>query len=96
MENLQLTLDVQINLSNLRARVIFKSRLLLTSLALDFSYRVSLILQRRKVEKELQDTSNLKGPAQAADILANHVPDAKAKGMTIIDQDNLKSRKALE
>lgn len=44
-----------------------------------------MILQRRKVEKELQGTNNSKGPAQAADILANHVPDAEAKGMTIIN-----------
>ena len=72
------------NLSNLRARAILKSRLLVTSLGIEFFYGISLILQRRKVEKELQNTNNLKGPAQGADILANHVPDAEAKGMPII------------
>jgi hypothetical protein len=44
-----------------------------------------LLLQRRKVGKDLQGTNNSKGPAQAADILANHVPDAEAKGVTIIN-----------
>jgi hypothetical protein len=44
-----------------------------------------LILQRRKVEKDLQGTNKSKGPVQAADILANHVPDAEAKGVTIMN-----------
>ena len=55
-------------------------------------YGISLILQRRKVEKELQGTNNLKGPAQATDSLANHVPDAEAKGMAIILYDRFESK----
>lgn len=76
--------NVPMNLSILRARVIFKSRILVISLAI-VSYRISLILQRRKVENDLQGTNKSKGPAQAADILANHVPDAEAKGVTIMN-----------
>ena len=53
-------------------------------------------MQTRKVEKDLQGTNNFKGPAWAPDILANHVSDAEAKGMTIIIWDTFESRKAVE